>query len=363
MMMLTRKQRGMTLIEVMIAITISAILLSGVVSIYVSTRKSNKLNTGLARVQENLRFVGEMMAQDIRMAGYVGCRGGSMTNALTDITTPYFNIDTPLQGFEGNTSTSSFPTEYQSDATVGSDSLIVLRGDNKDFAIASHNPSSATIHLQNTNGYIKENDIVIVTDCFHSAVFQVTNANPGVNARINHNTGAVSQGPGNCWKKLGPPGNPRPACSASNGLNYTYAGDGKIIKLISTAYYIGPSSSGVTSSLYRRRVDQGVLQPAEELFEGIENMQILYGEDSSGNTLANRYVSADNVSDWNDVVSVRIGFLVATPSDNSKSSTDNKTYTIATTDIGTGTTVSHPADKKLRFSATITVKVRNKGVM
>lgn len=362
MMIIRKKHKGITLIELMISITITTILLAGVATIYISTRKSNTVNSGMARVQENMRFVADMMAQDIRMAGYVGCRGFSLTNALSDITSPFYDIDTPLHGYEGDTDISGFPTEYKANAIVGSDSIIVLRGDDNEFRINSHNPNSATFSLVNVNTVLNVNDIVIATDCFHSSVFQVTNANPGVNSQVTHNTGAVSQGPGNCWKRLGPVGTPRPACSASNGTNYTYAGDGKLLKLTATAYYIGVSSSGQTRSLYRNRVNLGVLGAAEELIEGVENMQIMYGEDTNNNSFANRYVNAADVSDWDSVVSVRIGFLLATPGA-VISRNDTKTYTIAGTNISTGSTVSHPADQRMRMSYTMTVKLRNKGIM
>ena len=63
---------------------------------------------------------------------------------------------------------------------------------------------------------------------------------------------------------------------------------------------------------------------------GIENLQILYGEDNDatdGTTNATRYVTAGNVTNWNNVVSVKIGFIV-----NSQgviaTSDDTATYTL-----------------------------------
>ena len=46
---------------------------------------------------------------------------------------------------------------------------------------------------------------------------------------------------------------------------------------------------------------------AEELVEGVENMQILYGLDNSnGDGIADIYKKADSVADWNNVVTVRL---------------------------------------------------------
>jgi len=48
------------------------------------------------------------------------------------------------------------------------------------------------------------------------------------------------------------------------------------------------------------------------LIEGVENLQILYGEDTDNDDIANRYVSASNVTVWNAIKSVRIALLVST---------------------------------------------------
>ena len=49
------------------------------------------------------------------------------------------------------------------------------------------------------------------------------------------------------------------------------------------------------------------------IVQGVENMQLLYGEDTNAAdtvTNATKYVTAGNVTDWNNVVSVRLGLLV-----------------------------------------------------
>lgn len=46
------------------------------------------------------------------------------------------------------------------------------------------------------------------------------------------------------------------------------------------------------------------------LAEGVEDVQILYGEDVSGDGIANRYVSAASVTSWNNIVTVQVALLV-----------------------------------------------------
>ena len=64
---------------------------------------------------------------------------------------------------------------------------------------------------------------------------------------------------------------------------------------------------------------------AQPLLDGIENMQILYGVTDADDSIS-RYISADNVADWNEVVSVRLAVLVSTGLENGGSGLDTRTY-------------------------------------
>jgi len=66
----SKTQLGLTLIELMIALVISSILMLGVSSIYVSSKRGYKIQDNMARQQENGRFSLEILLHDLRMAGY-----------------------------------------------------------------------------------------------------------------------------------------------------------------------------------------------------------------------------------------------------------------------------------------------------
>jgi type IV pilus assembly protein PilW len=63
-----REQRGFSMIELMIAILIGSILLLGITSLFSTTSNVNRMENGLARLQENGRFALDRIASDIRMA-------------------------------------------------------------------------------------------------------------------------------------------------------------------------------------------------------------------------------------------------------------------------------------------------------
>jgi len=65
-----QRQSGLTLIELMISMVISLILILGVVSIYISSKRGYSLTDGMGREQENIRFTADLLLHDLRMAGY-----------------------------------------------------------------------------------------------------------------------------------------------------------------------------------------------------------------------------------------------------------------------------------------------------
>lgn len=63
----------MSLVEVLVALTLGAFLLLGLVEIFSSVRASYASSEALARTQENGRFAMEFLRRDIRHAGHMGC--------------------------------------------------------------------------------------------------------------------------------------------------------------------------------------------------------------------------------------------------------------------------------------------------
>ncbi|MCB1755507.1 MAG: PilW family protein [Gammaproteobacteria bacterium] len=64
------RQRGMSLIELMIAMVIGLIILAGVINIFVASRQSTRYSDGLRSMQENGRQAVFVMQSAIRQAGY-----------------------------------------------------------------------------------------------------------------------------------------------------------------------------------------------------------------------------------------------------------------------------------------------------
>ena len=66
----TVKQQGFTIVEIMLAITLSLILIAGVIQVYLSSKASFTMQEQLARLQENQRISIDFLERDILQAGF-----------------------------------------------------------------------------------------------------------------------------------------------------------------------------------------------------------------------------------------------------------------------------------------------------
>jgi type IV pilus assembly protein PilW len=255
-------------------------------------------------MQENGRFALEVLSRDIRMAGYNGCgRNVSTANVLNPSSDQtliqMLDFSTPIHGYNDGDIP---PFLTGAGALSSSDALILIGGDGGDLVVKSHNPPSAQI---DTNAHsIKPGEILLITDCSKASIFQMTDPTNNNNNATNlvHNTGKES--PGNCTKFLGT------SCPGSS--SYTYKPGSILMRLSSSAYFIGNSSLNDGShSLYVLELDgTRVTQTARELLTGVHDMQITYGIDSDGDFDVNSFNTANNITNWSQVIAVRVSLTM-----------------------------------------------------
>ncbi len=125
------RQRGFSLVELMVALTLSLVLMAGALSILYSSKVTNVENDRLARLQEAGRTVIELMLRDARAAGYPGCSrpvfGDEFANGLNSSASLLWNFGVPLAGFEasGGTWSPALDAAVIPSAITGSDVLVL----------------------------------------------------------------------------------------------------------------------------------------------------------------------------------------------------------------------------------------------
>lgn len=342
-------QRGLSLVELMIAMTLGLVLTAAMGYFYLGSRQTYRTLDGLARLQESGRYTLDIIARDVRMAGYRGCVGPTVSvippcppvglcNTLNNATQYAWNFGEPIQGFNDATG-GGWPIDggtaiYTSSVTpVGGTDIITLRGAFGAGLKIAGQPSDntclgTTADLKVTaNNELKNDDIVMVTNCTSAAIFQITNFNSSQN--VVHNTGTSN--PGNSHKDLGD----------------CFLG-GELIKVSTKTYYIGNNPAD-RPALYRIEGSN----PAQELVENVSDMQISYGVDNNSDFAADAYLTANDVdvANWAQVISVHVDLLVSSTEDNIVPQPQQFTFN--------GATFTAP-DRRLYKVFSTTIGIRNR---
>lgn len=377
---LYRRQRGLSLVELMVALAISTLILIGLVQVFISSRLIYNTDEGVARLQENGRFAMEFLARDIRMAGNIGCLGNipGDADALLSKTINYIDSTTisevfdltrgGIEGFEydGTAPTNTYSLTNLYPATTvttnispalvtnlatgtvrGSDILVLRFMDGDGAGLVSPYTNGAQVFVEQPNS-LQDDQVMIVTDCKRASIFQATTVSSGTG--VTNVAHAVGGNPGNTCANWG----------TGNCPGQDYKAGAQIARFNTMVYFIGTGANG-GPSLMRRSWPTGTPRD-DELVEGVENMQILYGLNSDNDSGANadQYVPASTTINWRQVVSVRVGLLVAGQisgqiGGQSEQTLDTATYSVA------GVTLNPPAnDRHQRRVFTATVKLRNR---
>jgi len=133
-MMPIRQQQGVTLIELMIGLLVGAVITGGVINIYNNTLKSSTENLNLARLNQDLRAMMDLMVRDMRRAGYVTdqpeANDGNGDGINDDLTSnPFFDSNQPgattdLMVLDGNCILYSYNRDNDTPATVAANKFL-----------------------------------------------------------------------------------------------------------------------------------------------------------------------------------------------------------------------------------------------
>ncbi len=323
------RQRGLTLVELMVSITIGLLIVGAVLYVYLGSRGAYRTSKSSSRVQEAGRFGLDAMMRDVRLTGFIGCGSRvSLANfqpqQIYQIANPPLNFSTPQQAILGYAATS-----YAASGTVPSWSppatlqvpwyrgdVLTLRVSTGTPALMAKDPDPAipAIFLANNCSRIKTGDYVLVSSCTMTTVLRVSNAPPAtpdactgtnVPVEIDHAATAVNgkivngNPPLNSTALL-PPG-PGPTSVLSTRARASAQPFDEV------TYYVGQLAGRPAPALYRYSAAN---EASEEIIDHVENMSIVYGVDAGGGNVV--FSTADQVTaagEWDKVISVRVSLL------------------------------------------------------
>lgn len=248
--------RGVSLIELMVAMVISLVLIGGAIQVYLFSRQNYDVNESVSRLQETARFALSVIEPDIRMANSWGLVKGS--------------------GFVDVTGVTATDTDC---------------GDN--FALDVMDTLGGT-----NNGYTWE--------CAAAGAGAMATADTLVVRRASVLAATGTSGVQVCSTRT-------VARLLTDTSTCPATPIGQLNDLIVNAYYVDRDSDSRADLPTLRRF--GLQSPTSfldsEIVPGVEDMQIQFGIDPTGTRgIATRYVNPGAVPAGSQIVSVRIWLLV-----------------------------------------------------
>ena len=299
--------QGLSVIELMIALTLGILVLAGMSQVYLANKKSLSVIDNMGRIQEVGRFGMQFLTRDLRRAGYCGGNADTETILGTLGTAPTVNecaagsatygrmVDAPVIG------TNDVDTAYGCVSNY-------LGGD---ILVARYAAPTPVTTLEAARLYLR-------TSLFGGRIFA------GANSAANLLVGETPQ-----WT----------------------------FPMVANGYYVSDTGEAcgpkALPALSRVSLDSNGVPANEELIPGVEQLQVQYGQDTNNDGSIDQIVNADVVGDWTQTILVRV-WLLARSECPEVGHDDNKTYVM-------GDLVYTPGDNYRRQMYQVTVSLRNSG--
>ena len=315
---LLRRQSGMTLAELMIAMTLGLMITLGMAQLFVQSKVSFNQDELIARMQEDARFAVSEFGREIAMAGFYASLldpSGIVVDAATSLDT-----DCGPAGFAGQWMYDfSGPVAHADNPTAADAAAAFSCIDSADFQ-----PGTDILAIKRVEG--GTTDAVDLDD-------------GNIYLQTNGTVGYVFEQP--------MPAPPDLAVPAPNAFwQYT-----------PSIYYIRNYSvtagDGVPALCRKVLTDVGGVHMVDEcIAEGVEDMQLEFGVDTDGDGVANQYDPDPAAGMMTEIVAIRIFFLGRSIEDDQNYSND-KTYTLSNAPVFV------PQDNFYRRVFTTTILLRN----
>ena len=358
-----RHAAGFSLVEIMVAILVSLFLLAGVLQLYLGNQQTSRLGTGIGDLQQTGQFAVDELANNVRMAAFQGCadaiRAPAQVRALNAPILPLPTDPGSIGGFEvaanGTWTGGTAPANWNGAVPRPlSDVLQVQGGSRAVVNLASDMGSeSAQVALASNPDNIVAGEMVIVADCRTADLFRVTSVTGGLT--LVHTTSDNSSA--NLSKAY------TDNFTAANTIDLNAA---QAMRFNSWVYFVrdtGRDAADGSAIFALFRLDTSRTgQTAQELVEGVEYLQVLYGERIGAQNI--RYRTAPNVADWSRVVAVKLALLAGSRDPVLDAADATAGYVLLDQTVaksGTaGATITYPDDRRLRRVFTATVNIRNR---
>jgi len=286
------RQRGFTLVELLVGLVVGMLVIASAIGVFVAQQSSAQIARGQQELQQQARFVLDVMARDLRAAGDFSCVPGiTPVNVLASATAAGYPFDQGgLRGAHWNGSTLSNLPAWRgaSDVSQARSDVLVAYGLLSASVLHAAMGSSGDLSLDVRKPFSgwQAGDVLLLSDCRAAAVFQAS-------AVAAHATDATRI---------------TVTRAAGAGLGQAFGKGAVVGRLMHTWYWIAQPADGNPRGLYRRLAGASSAMLLGDL---VQQMQLRYDVDSNADGLADSTdLEATAVTDWTRVIRVRIKLLM-----------------------------------------------------
>jgi len=349
-----RSAAGFSLVEIMVAMLVSLFLLAGVFQLYLGNQQTSRLGTGVGDLQQTGQFALDELSNNLRMAAFQGCADAvRVTAPVLALNAPTTDLSaTAVRGFEvatnGTWTGGTAPANWNGTVPRPLSDVLQVQGGSRAVAnlASTMGSDAAQVALASNPDNIAAGEMVIVADCRTADLFRITSVTGGLT--LTHTTADNTSG------------------SLSKAYVHTGLNAAQAMRFNSWVYFVRDSGRNAADgtdifSLFRLDTSR-TGQTAQELVEGVEQLQVLYGERIGTQNI--RYRAAPNVANWGQVVAVKLALLVASRDPVLDVADATAGYALldqTAAKTGTsGATITYANDRRLRRVFSATVNIRNR---
>lgn len=353
-----RRQSGLTLVELLVAITLGALILATVVGVFMANSQNYRQNEAITTLQDNARFAMDSLARDLSMAGYWG--GIRPLDAARNV----------LVSAEAaaSISTTASPGDCGPTTAPAVGSWLLSPGVPVEFR--NHTDSTATTaRFRCLTAVQPLTDIVMIRRAAGQPARQIASGGSAalnltagrLYLKTNQSIGSLIRAGANSTTV----GQPLDCADPTTGIATGCPPQdlpAQLYAYVPSLYFVHNVSGDVTVPTlcrYVLRDDVAGQAPAMQedcLAEGVENLQIEWGIDSNDDGTIDRYLPNPTTSDLLQARSARIHLLVRATDSRAAASSDAKEFELADYKSADDTTFVRSGLLRRVFTSTVLIK-------
>lgn len=308
------RQRGLSLVELLVAMALGLLLLAGVTQVVLGSKRSYQSGVALAELQESGRFALEAIAQDLRNAGFTGACAGGLVNASGADGAQYAVERSPLEGHGVGMSVAAW---VPSGRLANTDALLLRYA------------SSPALEARAITG----NRLLLTSSSAVAGAFYLVSDQQS--CLLLRNAGNAS------------------GLLADRSLEHFLAPATRVYPYRYAIYWIGRGVDGTPGLFVTDNSETTGVAQTSELVNGVAGMSLRYGVTDARSEVVAAYKAAREMSadDWRRVRTVRVSLLLQSQTREVDEASKSMTFD--------GRTLAADAERRLRLVMGSTTALRN----